>query len=119
MIPELFWSKLSEINSKPDWCLFHCLRIELASRQLVFGKRTSIYAHLADHLPCGKETLIKRAKKLRENQQDDQLKLPIQHLKEGEQCSHLVCTKKQWNPSLCSDQFQTEIRQYLLWLILS
>ncbi|XP_070196870.1 ubinuclein-1-like isoform X2 [Littorina saxatilis] len=58
------------------------LGIELASRQLQFGKRKAIYAHLADHLPCGKETLIKRAKKLRESQQDDQLKLPIQRLKE-------------------------------------
>lgn len=58
------------------------LDIELASRQLAPGKRPMIYAHLADHLPCGKETLIKRAKKLRENQQDDKLKAPIQHLKE-------------------------------------
>ncbi|XP_076446639.1 uncharacterized protein LOC143284004 isoform X2 [Babylonia areolata] len=58
------------------------LDIELASRQLAPGKRPLIYAHLAEHLPCGKETLIKRAKKLRENQQDDQLKIPIQRLKE-------------------------------------
>lgn len=57
--------------------------IELASRQLACGHRSLIYAHLADHLPCGKETLIKRAKKLRENQQDDQLKVPIQRLKDG------------------------------------
>ncbi|KAK7485938.1 hypothetical protein BaRGS_00022804 [Batillaria attramentaria] len=59
------------------------LDIELGSRQLALGKRSSIYAHLADHLPCGKETLIKRAKKLRENQQDDQLKGPIQRLKDA------------------------------------
>lgn len=59
------------------------LDIELGSRQLACGKRTSIFAHLADHLPCGKETLVKRAKKLRENQQDDQLKGPIQRLKDA------------------------------------
>ncbi|KAL8558303.1 hypothetical protein ACOMHN_059550 [Nucella lapillus] len=58
------------------------LDIELASRQLASGKRPLIYCHLADHLPCGKETLIKRAKKLRENQQDDQLKAPILRLKQ-------------------------------------
>jgi ubinuclein len=63
--------------------VFFFYSIELASRQLAGGRRATIYAHLADHLPCGKETLIKRAKKLRENLQDDQLKAPIQRLKEG------------------------------------
>lgn len=48
------------------------------------GQRSSIYSHLAAFLPCSKDTLLKRAKKLQQSQQDDQLKEPIQKLREGQ-----------------------------------
>lgn len=51
---------------------------------MVCGVRMAIYAHLAGHLPCGKETLVKRAKKLRLNQQDHKLREPLARLREGE-----------------------------------
>lgn len=47
------------------------------------GQRSSIYSHLAAFLPCSKDTLLKRAKKLQQSQQDDQLKEPIQKLREA------------------------------------
>ncbi|CAG5133406.1 unnamed protein product [Candidula unifasciata] len=59
------------------------LDIELGSRNLPWGSRTAIYGHLGEHLPCGKNALQRRAKKLRESQQEGQLKLPMQKLKEA------------------------------------
>ncbi|XP_070554503.1 ubinuclein-1-like isoform X2 [Ptychodera flava] len=59
------------------------LHIERQSRELSCGVRSSIYGHLASHLPCSKETLLKRAKKLRLNEQDSRLKEPLQKLKEA------------------------------------
>ncbi|XP_052720367.1 ubinuclein-1-like isoform X2 [Crassostrea angulata] len=47
------------------------------------GQRSSIYSHLAAFLPCSKDTLLKRAKKLQQSLQDDQLKEPIQKLREA------------------------------------
>ncbi|XP_041357577.1 ubinuclein-1-like isoform X2 [Gigantopelta aegis] len=58
------------------------LDIEIGSRQMAFGHRTTIYTHLSSFLPCSKETLIKRAKKLRLGQQNDQLRKPLRKLKE-------------------------------------
>ena len=60
-----------------------CGRIETESRQLSCGVRMTIYSHLAGHLPCGKETLVKRAKKLRLNHQDYKLRDPLTLLREG------------------------------------
>ncbi|CAL1540549.1 unnamed protein product, partial [Lymnaea stagnalis] len=59
------------------------LDIELGSRSLAWGSRTAIYKHLSEHLPCGANTLQRRAKKLREVQQEDQLKVPTQKLKDA------------------------------------
>ncbi|XP_071846207.1 ubinuclein-1-like isoform X3 [Apostichopus japonicus] len=59
------------------------LEIENQSRELSCGKRSLIYNHLAYHLPCTKDTLLKRAKKLRLGAQDSQLKEPILRLKEA------------------------------------
>ncbi|OWF51181.1 Ubinuclein-2 [Mizuhopecten yessoensis] len=59
------------------------LKVELHCRQLPCGHRTTIYAHLASFLPCGKETLQKRAKKLRINQQDDVVREPLQKLRDA------------------------------------
>ncbi|CAG5130945.1 unnamed protein product, partial [Candidula unifasciata] len=59
------------------------LDIELGSHRLPWGSKTAIYNHLSEHLPCGKYTLQRRAKKLRESQEEDQLKGPIRTLKEA------------------------------------
>ncbi|XP_046572244.1 ubinuclein-1-like isoform X2 [Haliotis rubra] len=59
------------------------LDVEVQSRQLTCGNRSTIFAHLSCFLPCGKETLLKRAKKLRQSQQDDLLRDPLNKLKEA------------------------------------
>lgn len=59
------------------------LEIELTTRQLPCSQRSSIFGHLACFLPCTKDTLLKRAKKLRVERQDDQLKGPLQKLKDA------------------------------------
>nr|XP_006013398.1 PREDICTED: ubinuclein-1 isoform X2 [Latimeria chalumnae] len=59
------------------------LDIELLSRELNPQARSGVYAHLASFLPCSKDTLIKRAKKLHLNEQDVRLKEPLQKLKEA------------------------------------
>ncbi|KAJ8391857.1 hypothetical protein AAFF_G00084730 [Aldrovandia affinis] len=59
------------------------LDIELQSRELNSQIRSGIYAHLASFLPCSKDTLVKRAKKLHLNEQDGRLKEPLQQLKEA------------------------------------
>ncbi|XP_078096921.1 ubinuclein-1-like isoform X5 [Mustelus asterias] len=74
------------------------LNIELQSRELNSQARSGVYAHLASFLPCSKDTLVKRAKKLHMNEQtgakwlvktgecfmqDGRLKEPIHRLKEA------------------------------------
>ncbi|KAJ8364074.1 hypothetical protein SKAU_G00129050 [Synaphobranchus kaupii] len=59
------------------------LDIELQSRELNSQMRSVIYAHLACFLPCSKDTLVKRAKKLHLHEQDGRLKEPLQRLKEA------------------------------------
>ncbi|XP_041062005.1 ubinuclein-1-like isoform X4 [Carcharodon carcharias] len=74
------------------------LNIELQSRELNSQARSGVYAHLASFLPCSKDTLVKRAKKLHMNEQtgakwlvktgecfmqDGRLKEPIHKLKEA------------------------------------
>ncbi|XP_076318794.1 uncharacterized protein LOC143229847 isoform X3 [Tachypleus tridentatus] len=59
------------------------LNIELKSRKLTSSQRSMIYAHLASHLPCTKETLQKRAKKLVIGQEDGKLRIPMQQLKDA------------------------------------
>ncbi|XP_061087191.1 ubinuclein-1-like isoform X2 [Conger conger] len=59
------------------------LDIELQSRELNSQMRSGIYAHLASFLPCSKDTLVKRAKKLHLHEQDGRLKEPLQRLKEA------------------------------------
>ena len=57
--------------------------IELQVRNMSASTRQIVYGHLAAHLPCGQQTLVKRAKKLRLNEQGDKLKEPLQKLKQG------------------------------------
>ncbi|PRD36463.1 UNVERIFIED_CONTAM: Ubn2 [Trichonephila clavipes] len=59
------------------------LSVELKAQELTSAQRSTIYAHLASHLPCTKETLQKRAKKLRLDQEDGKLREPMQRLKDG------------------------------------
>ncbi|XP_033631683.1 ubinuclein-1-like isoform X1 [Asterias rubens] len=59
------------------------LKIENQSRDESCGTRSSLYSHLASNLPCTKETLLKRAKKLRLMAHDSCLKEPLQKLKEA------------------------------------
>ncbi|KAK6476274.1 ubinuclein-1-like [Huso huso] len=57
------------------------LDVELQSRELHNLTRSAVYAHLASFLPCSKDTLIKRAKKLHLHEQDGRLKEPLYKLK--------------------------------------
>lgn len=59
------------------------LSVELRARELGPGQRQLVYAHLANFLPCTKETLLKRAKKLRLDQEDGRLGEPLRKLKEA------------------------------------
>ncbi|XP_015922507.1 ubinuclein-2 isoform X2 [Parasteatoda tepidariorum] len=59
------------------------LSVELRAQELTSAQRSIIYAHLASHLPCTKETLQKRAKKLRLDQEDGKLREPMQRLRDG------------------------------------
>ncbi|XP_071504243.1 uncharacterized protein [Diadema antillarum] len=59
------------------------LKIEHGTRVLSCSKRSAVYGHLANHLPCTKLTLQKRAKKLQLGAQDNQLKEPLQRLREA------------------------------------
>ena len=63
--------------------LFFVIRIETASQKHDIGVRSTMYAHLAGFLPCTKNTLIKRVKKLRLTAGDDKLKEPIARLSQG------------------------------------
>ncbi|XP_077195404.1 ubinuclein-2 isoform X2 [Paroedura picta] len=57
------------------------LDIELQLQELSPNIRSGVYAHLEAFVPCNKDTLIKRLKKLHLNVQDDRLKEPLQKLK--------------------------------------
>nr|XP_035934214.1 ubinuclein-2 isoform X1 [Halichoerus grypus] len=57
------------------------LDIELQLQELGPGIRSGVYSHLEAFVPCNKETLVKRLKKLHLNVQDDRLREPLQKLK--------------------------------------
>ncbi|XP_040430215.1 ubinuclein-1 isoform X11 [Cygnus olor] len=59
------------------------LDIELQARELNSQIRSGVYAHLAAFLPCSKDTLVKRARKLYLYEQGGRLKEPLQKLKEA------------------------------------
>lgn len=59
------------------------LDIELQTRELNSQVRSGVYAHLASFLPCNKDTLVKRARKLYLYEQGGRLKEPLQKLKEA------------------------------------
>lgn len=59
------------------------LNVELRARELGPSQRSLVFAHLASYLPCTKETLLKRAKKLRLDQEDGRLGEPLRRLKDA------------------------------------
>ncbi|GAU97943.1 hypothetical protein RvY_09161 [Ramazzottius varieornatus] len=46
------------------------LELEHQCRQFRCGLRSTVFSHMANHLPCSKETLVKRARKLRQDDVD-------------------------------------------------
>lgn len=59
------------------------LDIEVQARELSSQARSGVYAYLAAFLPCSKDTLLKRARKLHLCEQGGRLKEPLQKLKEA------------------------------------
>ncbi|MBZ3871602.1 Ubinuclein-2 [Sciurus carolinensis] len=57
------------------------LDIELQLQELGPVIRSGVYSHLEAFVPCNKETLVKRLRKLHLNVQDDRLREPLQKLK--------------------------------------
>ena len=79
---------LSEVELKFKFFTSHLYRIETESQALLPSTRKIIFTHLAAFLPVGIQTLTKRAKKLRFNEQDDKLKDPINRLREGKKSNY-------------------------------
>lgn len=59
------------------------LDIEVQTRELSGHVRSAVYAYLASFLPCSKDTLVKRARKLHLYEQGGRMKEPLQKLKEA------------------------------------
>lgn len=59
------------------------LDIEVQARELSSQGRSGVYAYLASFLPCSKDTLVKRARKLHLYEQGGRLKEPLQKLKDA------------------------------------
>uniref|UniRef100_A0A6J0UY54 Ubinuclein-1 isoform X1 n=1 Tax=Pogona vitticeps TaxID=103695 RepID=A0A6J0UY54_9SAUR len=59
------------------------LDIELQTRELNSQIRSGVYAYLASFLPCNKDTLVKRARRLYLCEQGGRLKEPLHKLKEA------------------------------------
>ncbi|XP_042575457.1 ubinuclein-2-like isoform X2 [Cyprinus carpio] len=57
------------------------LDIELQVQEQPASVRTAVYSHLEAFVPCNKEALLKRLKKLSLNIQDDRLRTPLHKLK--------------------------------------
>ncbi|XP_051573459.1 ubinuclein-2-like isoform X2 [Myxocyprinus asiaticus] len=57
------------------------LDIELQVQEQPASMRSAVYSHLEAFVPCNKEALLKRLKKLSLNIQDDRLKAPLLKLK--------------------------------------
>ncbi|KAJ1174022.1 hypothetical protein NDU88_005846 [Pleurodeles waltl] len=57
------------------------LDIELQLQELSPSIRSGVYSHIEAFVPCNKDSLIKRLKKLHLNVQDDRLREPLQRLK--------------------------------------
>lgn len=59
------------------------LDIEVQTRELTSQIRSGVFAYLASFLPCSKDALVKRARKLHLYEQGGRLKEPLQKLKDA------------------------------------
>ncbi|KAK8405110.1 hypothetical protein O3P69_001593 [Scylla paramamosain] len=59
------------------------LSIEMKLNKLGGRKKTQIYNHLSQHLPCGTQTIVKRAKNLLAERQETRLQEPLRRLREA------------------------------------
>ncbi|XP_071534378.1 uncharacterized protein yem isoform X2 [Panulirus ornatus] len=59
------------------------LSIEIKLNKLGGRKKTQLYNHLSQHLPCGTQTIVKRAKNLLAEKQENKLREPLRRLKEA------------------------------------
>lgn len=59
----------------------HSHSIELQVQEQPVEVRAAVYSHLEAFVPCNKEALLKRMKKLSLNVQDDRLRNPLLKLK--------------------------------------
>ncbi|XP_068251090.1 ubinuclein-1 isoform X12 [Palaemon carinicauda] len=57
------------------------LSIVIKLNKLGVRKKTQIYNHLSQHLPCGTQTIVKRAKNLLTEKQENRIQEPIYKLK--------------------------------------
>ncbi|CAL4063672.1 unnamed protein product, partial [Meganyctiphanes norvegica] len=57
--------------------------IEIKLNKIGGRKKTQTYNHLAQHLPCGTQTLIKRAKNLLAERNDNRLREPLKKLQDA------------------------------------
>ncbi|XP_053577312.1 ubinuclein-2 isoform X2 [Bombina bombina] len=57
------------------------LDIQLQLQELSPGNRNGVYGYIEAFVPCNKDTLVKRLKKLQLHIQDDRLREPLQRLK--------------------------------------
>ncbi|XP_042223460.1 ubinuclein-1-like isoform X3 [Homarus americanus] len=58
------------------------LSIEIKLNKIGGRKKTQIYNHLSQHLPCGTQTIVKRAKNLLAERHESRLQEPLKRLKE-------------------------------------
>ncbi|KAM4535760.1 ubinuclein-2-like isoform 2-T2 [Fundulus diaphanus] len=71
------WQK--NVNPLPILCVY--VSIELQVQEQPVEVRSAVYSHLEAFVPCNKEALLKRLKKLSLNVQDDRLRAPLLNLK--------------------------------------
>ncbi|XP_022662848.1 ubinuclein-1-like isoform X1 [Varroa destructor] len=82
------------------------LHIDRMARQsLPCSQRTQLYAYLTAHLPCSKETLLKRIKKLRLDEEDMKVKEPMARFKA--ELNHMVEEQLERYRRRCKEAGQT------------
>ncbi|XP_069983113.1 ubinuclein-1 isoform X4 [Penaeus vannamei] len=86
------------------------LSIEIKLNKLGGRKKTQIYNHLSQHLPCGTQTIVKRAKNLLAERQESRLREPLQRLKEAVE-SHMPLMMEQ-HALECQKAAESNPQQY-------
>ncbi|XP_076811643.1 uncharacterized protein LOC143458676 isoform X1 [Clavelina lepadiformis] len=78
------------------------LGIEVGSQTLSSRERSGIYKHITTHVPCSKDTLIKRMKKLHASKQDEALRRPLELLKDA--IDEVMCEQMKRYDEECAAQ---------------